>query len=331
MKKKGGRGVWSLIMALALSSVALPAWTGEKQPLEDRIAVVNGSVISRVDFDREINRVQQRFSKGGKALNDSQLSEIKKEVLENFINFELLYQESQKKGIRVDEMAANEQFNLMKQRFPSEAEFKSMLSKTGLSEAEIKSKLKQEMTIQQFIDMQFGQKATVSDKEVRTYYDNHPDFFKQPEQVHARHILIKVDPQADESQKAAARKKLEKIQQKLQKDEDFAAIAKEFSQCPSSEKGGDLGYFKRGQMVKSFGETAFSLKTGEVSDIVETRFGYHLIKGIDKKPETTIAYEEIKDRIRENLKQEKVKKEVTQYVEKLKKKAKVEKFLTEGS
>jgi peptidyl-prolyl cis-trans isomerase C len=168
----------------------------------------------------------------------------------------------------------------------------------------------------------------VSDEESKTYYDSHPDLFKQPERVRARHILIKVDPGADESQKAEARKKIKEIQEKVQKGEDFAALAKESSEGPSSAKGGDLGYFRRGQMVKSFEEAAFRLQPGEVSEIVETGYGYHLIMVIDKKPETTIAYKDVKDRLEQHLKREKVRKEVSLYVEKLEEKAKVERFLT---
>ena len=126
-----------------------------------------------------------------------------------------------------------------------------------------------------------------------------------------------------------ARKKIEKIQQKLQQGEDFAALAKEFSQGPSSFKGGDLGYFGRGQMVKSFEKAAFGLMPGDASDIIETRFGYHLIKVIERKPETLIAFEDIKDRLGQYLMQEKVRREVSSYVQKLKEKAKVERLLTE--
>jgi peptidyl-prolyl cis-trans isomerase C len=147
--------------------------------------------------------------------------------------------------------------------------------------------------------------------------------------VRASHILIKVDPKADESQRATARKKIDKIQQKLQQGEDFAALAKEFSQGPSSVKGGDLGYFGRGQMVKPFEKAAFGLMPGDVSGIVETRFGYHLIKVIERRPETTMAFKDIKGRLGRYLMQEKVRREVNLYVQKLKKKAKVERFITE--
>jgi peptidyl-prolyl cis-trans isomerase C len=306
-----------------------PGLAGEKQPPEGKVAVVNGSVINRADFDREMSRALQRFSSKGKPLSDSQVSEIRKEVLENLINGELLYQESQKQGIIVDEVAVNEQLRKLKERFPSEAEFKNALSKANLSEDAIKLQFKRGMAIQRFIEKQFVQNITVSDKESKAYYDSHPDLFRKPEQVHARHILIKADPGADESQKAEARKKIEKIQGKVQKGEDFAALAKEFSEGPSSAKGGDLGYFRRGQMVKPFEEKAFALRPGEVSDIVETEFGYHLIKVIDKRPETTMSYEDIKGKLEEHLKREKVRKEVKRQVEELKEKGKVERFLTE--
>jgi peptidyl-prolyl cis-trans isomerase C len=180
------------------------------------------------------------------------------------------------------------------------------------------------------IDKEFGNTVSVADKEVKAYYDKYPSFFKKPEQVRARHILIKVDPKADSKEKAEAHKKIEDIQHKLQKGEDFEALAKEFSQCPSAANGGDLGSFGRGQMVKPFEEAAFALKPGEVSDIVETRFGYHLIEVMDKKPATTIPYKDIKDRLKQYLKQEKIQKEVRLYAEKLKEKAKVERFLTES-
>ena len=142
-----------------------------------------------------------------------------------------------------------------------------------------------------------------------------------------RHILISVSPQADETQKAAARKKIEEIQKKVKKGDDFAALAKESSQCPSSASGGDLGFFGRGQMAKPFEDAAFALEPGETSGIVETRFGYHIIKSTEKKPGTTIAFEDVKEKIMQFLKQKKLSEQLGEYTNGLEKTAKVERFI----
>jgi len=330
MKMKSGRWLWALVAASAVVSIALLALASEKKPSEGKVAVVNESVITQEDFDREMGRVQQQLLNMGKHLSDSQMPGIKKEVLENLINRELLYQETQRKEIKIDEATINEQVMTLKKRFPSEAEFKTALTKANLSEVAIKTQIVRGLAIEQLIGTYVTKKVTVSGQEIKTFYESRPGLFKQPEQVRASHILIKVDPQADEGKRAEAQKKIKEIQQKLQKGEDFATLAKELSEGPSKAKGGDLGYFSRGQMVKYFEEAAFSLRPNEVSDIIETKFGYHLIKVIEKKPETTTAFEDAKNKLSQYLKQQKIQKEVSVYVDKLREKAKVERFLTEG-
>ena len=327
MRAKHRRWFWTPLITLALISVFPLLVAGEKAPSQDKAALVNGSVITRTEFDRDMHQIQRRFSNAGKPIPDSQLPGIKKQTLERLIDRELLYQESQKKGIKVDKASVDEKF---KKQFPDKAKFKSILSSMNMTEAEIKSQWIRGMAVRQFIDKEIASKVKVSEKETKTYYDEHPDSFKRPEQVKASHILVKVDPKADKSKKAEARKRLEKIQERLQKGEKFSALAKEASQCPSSSKGGDLGSFGRGKMAKPFEEAAFSLKPGQVSDIVETRFGYHLIKVLEKTPESTVPYKDAKGRIEKHLKKEKVQKEVSSYLEKVKEKAKVERFLKEA-
>ncbi len=327
MQIKSTRWFWAAGIIFFLAFAVSSLLAGDKHPPKDKVALVNGTAITQEAFFREMSLMRQRFAKTQKLPSGPQLLPIKKKILEGLIDQELLYQESQKQGIKVDEALINEQLNVLKKKFPNDAEFKKELSKLNLSGAALKIQIKRGIAIQKFVDKQFVQKNNISDNEIKDYYDSHPDFFKQPEQVRARHILIKVNSQSDESQKSEAHKKLEKIKKKLQKGENFEDLAKEFSQCPSSTKGGDLGYFRREQMVKPFSATAFALKAGEVSDIVETTFGYHLIKAIDRKPENITGYGDAKDQIERYLSQEKVKKEVGLYLEQLKEKAKVERFL----
>jgi len=299
------------------------------QAASSKLATVNGTAITQADFDREVQLAQRRFASSGRSPEDSELLALKKEILENLINRELLYQECQNKGIKVEKTTINEQYELLKKRFPHETDFKDALSRLNLSEAEMKSQIERDLAIQQLITEKFVQKVTITDKETKAYYDSHPQAFRRPEQVRVSHILISVDQTADQAQKAAAREKIEDIQKKLNKGEDFAALAREFSQCPSGSQGGDLGYLGRRQLVKPIEEVAFALPPGQVSDIVESPFGYHLIKVIEKRPETLRGYEEIKVKLQEYLKQQLVGKQVDLYIEELKGKANVERFLAE--
>jgi peptidyl-prolyl cis-trans isomerase C len=300
----------------------------EKQPSDDKVAVVNGTVITRGDFDREMNRVRQQLSRMGRPLTRTQLSSVENRVLENLITNELLFQETKKKGIKAEEQAINEQLNKIKQRFPNEEAYKSTIGKMNLSEADIITQIEKGLSIQQLVKQEFSPKVNVSDKETRAYYDGHQDMFKRPEEVRASHILIKVDSKADKSQKADAYKKISEIQVKIKQGGDFATLAKEFSEGPSNVKGGDLGFFKRGQMVKPFEEAAFALSPGQVSGIVETRFGYHIIKVFEKNPESVSGYSAVKDRLKQSLEQQEVQKLMEVYVEGLKTNGKVERFLT---
>ena len=323
---KGKTITWlsAIAVALVLSTAEWPASAADKkQSSEDKVAVVNGAVITRTDFDRAVSFAKQRALQTGKPVDDAQLN---RGVLEQLIGTALLYQESKKEGIKVDQKAVDERLEQWKKQFPNEEEYKKAMSNANLSVPQMKQDITKGMTIEKFIVERFVDKTTVPEKEIKAYYESRLNLFKQPEQVKASHILIKVDPKAKESEKEDALKKIRDIQKKQVKGDDFAKLAKEYSQGPSNAKGGDLGYFKRGQMVPAFEEVAFKLKPGEVSDIVKTRFGYHLIKVVDKKPESTIPYEEIKDRLGQYLKQEIVQKELKQLVEKLRKEAKVEMF-----
>jgi peptidyl-prolyl cis-trans isomerase C len=322
-----GRFICAIIAALSLSLYALTVHAEKNEPLIDKVAIVNGTVITGEEFNRELSPIKQRISQQGQKISPEQLEGIKNEILDNLINLELLFQESRNNVIKVEKEEVDSQMKLLKQKFSNDTEFKNFLSELNLSESALKLKIKKGITIQKFIETQIAQKIKISDKESKVFYDKNPDLFKQPEQIKASHILIKVEPGADEMKKSEAKQKIKNIQQKLNKGEDFATLAKEFSEGPSKNNGGDLGYFKRGQMVKSFEDVAFALKTEEVSDIVETQFGYHIIKVIDKKPEKTVAYENVKKDLAQHLKQEKTNQEVKIYIQKLREKSKIEKFL----
>jgi peptidyl-prolyl cis-trans isomerase C len=327
MKFANCRRLYQITAILALVLFFLPAMATDKKPSDEKVAVVNGVVIARIQFDKELKVHLERVSRQGSQITDDQMEELKKDILEGLIEREVLYQESQKAGIKIADQKVDDQVAAIKKRFPNEEEFKKALAGMGLTEEEVREQIQHGLAIRELIDQKVANKVVITDEETKAYYDANPQLFNQPEEVKASHILIKVEPTADDATKAAARKKIEDLQQKLKAGGDFAELAKENSEGPSNVRGGDLGYFKRGQMVKPFEDVAYSMKIDEVSDLVETRFGYHLIKVSDKKPEQTLAYADVKDKIAQRLKQEKVEKDATLYVEDLKKGAKIEKSL----
>jgi len=164
-------------------------------------------------------------------------------------------------------------------------------------------------------------KVKVTDKEVKNYYKKHKSEFVQPEQVRARHILVKVPAKADKKQWEEARKKAEMIRAKALKGEDFAKLAQKYSDDPGSKgRGGDLGYFQKGRMVPEFEQAAFALKEGQISQPVKTTFGYHIIKSEGKKPSKQESFKDVQQKIRRKLEREKQNSLRDAIVAKLKKK-----------
>ncbi len=292
----------------------------------DKAAIVNGTVITRAEYDTETSRFERQMTMSGQTPDPNQVAEMKKMVLDGLIGRELLRQQTAKLGVKADDAEVNQQIDELKKRFPSEDEFKKALEKMNLTEESLKSQFSQELSIKKMVDQQVGAQVTITPEETRKFYDSNPDVFKVPEMVRASHILVKVDAKATDAEKAAAKEKMNGIQQRIQKGEDFAAVAKEVSDCPSAANGGDLDFFQKGQMVAPFEQAAFALKVGAVSDVVETQFGYHLIKVTDKKEAGVMQYDEMKDRIEQHLKQEKVNQQLGQYIDQLKAQSKIEVF-----
>ncbi|MEI8355413.1 MAG: peptidylprolyl isomerase, partial [Deltaproteobacteria bacterium] len=207
---------------------------------------------------------------------------------------------------------------------PSTAEYEKVLKENNLTEKEMTLLMRKEVVINNLLEKEVVSKVSVTDAEVKKFYEENKDKFKNDESVKASHILIGVDAKATDADKKKAREKAEAIRKRILAGEDFAAIAKKESTCPSSAQGGDLGFFTKGQMVPEFDKVAFALKPGDISEVVETKFGYHIIKVQEKKAAGTRSFEEAKKNIEEYLKSLKIQKGVTEYLDKLRKDAKIE-------
>ena len=319
--------VFFCLCLAAFAFAGATASADEQKPHGGEAASVNGVVITDEEVNRQMFILEQHLlSTQGTAIRPDMVPQLRSKILDDLIDKELLYQEAEKQKIVVEEKAVSDRMDELKKNFPSEKVFRDEMGQMNFTEESLKTQIKKELTVQHLVEKEILVHVKVSDEDAKAFYDSHPDLFKEPERVRASHILIKAEADTDPVTKEEGRKKLEAVKKRLDQGEDFAALAKEFSECPSAEKGGDLGYFERGKMVKPFEDAAFSMNPGEVSGIVVTSFGFHLIKVTDKKPERTISYDESKERIKQYLRREKFLEEKNSYVAELKKKGKVERF-----
>jgi peptidyl-prolyl cis-trans isomerase C len=309
-----------LLITFSVSGAAPAART-------ERAAIVNGTIITQQALDRELEFFKERLREKGQEIPADKIEEARKSILENLITVRVLFQESQKKKIEVKDSEILEQIDAMKTQMPDPKNFQQALDQMKLTEAELKAKIGENLAARKLIEAEVERNIVVDESEVKAFYDSQSEMFLQPEMVRARHILIKVDQSADDAQRDEARKKIEAVEKRLAAGESFRLLAEEVSEGPSREKGGDLGYFQRGQMVKPFEDVAFTLNNGEISGIVTTRFGYHVIQTIDKKPSSPIPYDKIKDGLARHLKRNKTNAAIRAYIENLKGKAKIERFL----
>ena len=290
-------------------------------------AKVDNRTIDMKTFEQEVAKYMMQYRGAQGNLPPAFVQQIRTQAINTLINREVLLQESEKRGIKANKEEVQKGIKSVQSRFPSQEKFQEALENLKITQSDFEEQFMQQSKIQTLLDQEIISKIMIKEDEAKAYFDANSAQFDQKEKVRARHILIKVEQSADEKTKADARKKLVEIQKKIMSGEDFAEMAKQHSQGPSNVKGGDLGYFGQGQMVKPFEEVAFKLATGEVSDIVETRFGYHLIKVEDRKAPKKAVYAEQKQQIMAKMKNERIQKEVNTYIKKLREEAKIENLI----
>jgi len=290
----------------------------------DVVATINGTAVTRADVDRAIQMLLAQ-SRKTEPVDPDQKKQIEEAAQNQIILAEVLYQAASKEAITDLDKKVDAKFDEVKSRFPSKDDFEKALKSSGLSAPAWKDQLRREIVIESYIEKQVASRITVSAEQTKKFYDDNLDkYFKKPESVHAAHILIGVDPKATAEEKQKAKQKADDIFKQVKGGADFAELAKKESTCPSGKNGGDLGEFGRGQMVKPFEDAAFILKQGEMSGVVETQFGYHIIKSLGKTDGGVVPFDQVKGKIEESLKGMEVQKQVIAKVEELKKAAKIE-------
>ncbi|MGN0845008.1 MAG: peptidylprolyl isomerase [Kiritimatiellia bacterium] len=207
-------------------------------------------------------------------------------------------------------------------------QFVQMATANGMDEKMALDNLDRQVRTERIFVAQTNGIPAVTEAEAKTRFDEivkaNPDAVKKPELVTASHILVRVEKDADEATKNAAKEKIEKVRKELLEGGDFAKLAQEYSDCPSKANGGSLGEFGRGRMVPEFEKAAFEQKVGEIGEIVETDFGYHVVKVEKHDPAGTVTFEEVRDEIIEGMGRERIGEKIRTYLDGLRAAAKIE-------
>lgn len=321
----------NVILAVIVLSLIFPLAGIADDPASskpDKVAAVNGKAIAYKDFERKMKIITQQVMRGQPGqLPEALKDRAKMEAVNQLVSEELLYQESVKHKLKLDDGLVDKELQGLKGRFDSDAKYRETLKRMDLTESQLKEQIARQAIIRKLLEKEVISKVALSKEDAKKYFQSNTSEFHQPERVRAKHILIKLEPGADEQKKAEARKKLEGVKKRVLAGEDFGKLAKDYSEGPSNVREGDLGYFTRGRMVKPFEDAAFKLAPNEISDIVETQFGYHLIKVLDHQMAKDPSFEEIEPRVMAILRNKKIQQEYEAYIYKLRQNAKVETFL----
>ncbi|HBI93385.1 MAG: peptidylprolyl isomerase [Terrisporobacter othiniensis] len=316
--------IFTFILCLMMT-ISLIGCSADKKA----VAIVNGQNITLENYQKLLylnkssmesyygSDIWSKKMEDGKTYSDT----LKEMVLQTMIGSEVIYQQAEKDKVIPTDKQVQDQINSFNESTKNNSEYQEQLKKMGINEDFLKFQFTRDLANTN-LQKKFEEDTKISETEMKKYYeDNKKSFYTDT--VTASHILLKTqDSEGKElsaEKKKEAKKKAEEALAKVKSGEDFAKVAKKYSQDSSASKGGELGTFGRGQMVSEFEKAAFNMKKGEISDIVETEYGYHIIKvtGRVDKQET---YNDVKDKIKTTLAGQKY----TEYVEKLKKDSKIE-------
>ena len=284
-RKGSDTGATPTETATPAEAAATPTPTPEPaKPVPDTIppvvARVNGEDISKADFDRHITRMEMQ---AGQAVPPERRNEIYRAVLDQIVTYTALIHETRARGITVTPAEAKQVTDAkiaeLRQQIPDEAAFNKALKDRNMTLERLRSDIRNELAINRMMEAELAGTPTVSDDEVRDFYEKNPDEFTG---VRASHILIRPEG-FDEASKKKAKEAAEDVLKQARGGSDFAELAKKHSTDGSAQQGGDLGFFTKGAMVPQFSSAAFALEPGQISDVVETQFGFHIIKLAERR------------------------------------------------
>ena len=286
---------------------------------------VNGQVIPQEAIQFELERLIRFYSEHGMSQEQvrAQLAELVKKATAQAIGAKLLMDEASKFDIPVSGAEIDEQVEKIVRQVGGREAFEAALAQQKTSETVFREQLTRGRRVDKLVEKAVAGVADPTEEDIRKHFEEHKDEYVRGERVLAQHILISPDGDTQTS-KDEARAKIAAIRERVSGGKSFADEAAAHSMCPSGKEGGSLGWFSRGMMVPEFDQAVFSMSVGEVSDIIETQFGYHIILKTDQEPAGEADFDQVREKIRDFLRHARRGEVMAAYVEELKSKAKIE-------
>jgi len=312
---KLSKSIFPLIIAIFILTCSIL----HADVVERIVAIVNDQPITDADIEITMQSVYAQYKElySGRKLN-VELERARKKVLEKLIHDELIYQEALAIGISVDRAEVNDYISKLKSQFMSQEDFEAALDARGIGIQSLKDRYKRQLMVKRLMSLKVKSEVTIMPSEVAAYYHKNKKEFVVPKSAEAYQILIK---KSKEKNPAQAKKEARQVMELIKLGGSFGELAKRYSQGPNAKKGGYLGIVEERQMIKQIDEAIFSLKPGEISGIVETDLGFHIIKVKSINSEQTRPLADVGEQIEDILMGQKAKDIVDKWLEELKAKA----------
>jgi peptidyl-prolyl cis-trans isomerase C len=294
--------------------------------LPEVVAKVNGQPIRKRELLQGAQVVQMRLAQVGRPMAPS--AAFYRQVLNELIAITLLQQDARSQGVVASDQEVQSQIDARKGAFANEDAYHKALKESGVTEDILRQQARDQISVSKYVNNKLVHGINVTDQATREFYDKNKEKIRTPERLHVRHILIGVAANATPADKQKARAKAEDLLKQIQNGADFAKLAQENSDDTGSKvHGGDLGWIVPGQTVPAFDKAAMALKPNQVSPVVESPFGFHIIQLLERQPAGAVPYEQAKERIARMLKEQQAQQQVEARVRELRAKGKVEVYI----
>ncbi len=310
----------SILILSALATLLLGAPADMNGTEKDRVvAIVNGYEITKAELDRQVGLLMPR-SFFHSTVTPEKLKEVEKDALKELEKKHLLLQYAKQKGYKIPDSILKREEKKIREAFGSDENFEAGLKRANLTYEIFKKELRNDLLMQKLYDKEV--KSELSEEDLKEYYEKNMYKFKRPEKIKVRIIYVRNDP-TDPKGREKALKRAEEALKKIKEGEEFADVASKYSNAMSRIKGGDMGFVHKGMLDEPIEKAAFSLKKGEVSEIIETPKGFYIVKLEDISPAVQLSFDEVKDRLKKELKAKNEKRNLDRILDSMRKNAKI--------